>query len=323
LPTESSVTRETTLEKTTPGNASALRGLIRTMRLKQWLKNGFVFLPLLFDVKILNLYYLSRTLAGFALLCLASSTIYIINDLVDIEKDRRHPVKRHRPLASGQLSPVVALAAAALLLLVTLPLSFVLHPTFGMIVAGYIGLQLLYSFSLKHVIILDVLAVSAGFVLRVAAGATLVEAERFSPWVYVLTTLVALVLAFGNRRPELVLVKENANSPAASEEEYNPPLRDKLIGVVPATTVVAYSLYTFSAENLPKNHTMMLTIPFVLYGIFRYLYLIHVKGEGDAPDEVVLRDRPMQITLVLWGLSSFLILYTEQIKAILQRFLGG
>jgi len=310
----------TSLEKTVTRNGSALRGLIVTMRLKQWLKNGFIFLPLLFDVKLLNLLYLARTLAGFALLCLASSVVYIINDLADIEKDRRHPTKRYRPLASGQLAPGVALAGALVLTLITLPLSFVLNTTFGLIVAGYLVLQLAYSFFLKHMIILDVLTVSAGFVLRVAAGVALVDVVRFSPWLYVLTTLLALFLSFGKRRHELLLLKEEANSHRASLEEYNLPLLDEMMSVVTATTVVAYSLYTFSAENLPKNHTMMLTIPFVLYGIFRYLYLIHVRGEGGAPDEVVLRDRPMQITLLLWGLSVFLILYPDEIAALLFRF---
>jgi 4-hydroxybenzoate polyprenyltransferase len=311
---EKAVTRSTT---------SAVRGLIRTMRPKQWHKNGFIFLPLIFDIKLLNLTYFSRTLAGFALLCLASSTIYIINDLADIEKDRRHPTKRHRPLASGQLAPSVAAAAAAVLVLITLPLSFLLNPVFGLIVAGYLVMQLAYSFSLKHVVILDVLTVSAGFVLRVAAGVALVDVVRFSPWLYVLTTLLALFLSFGKRRHELLLLKEDANSHRASLEDYNLPLLDEMIGMVTATTVIAYSLYTFSAENLPKNHTMMLTIPFVLYGIFRYLYLIHAKGEGGAPDEVALRDRPIQITVVLWALACFLILYPDQIRALLQRWFGG
>jgi 4-hydroxybenzoate polyprenyltransferase len=317
------VAQKTASEKTATRNGATLRGLIRTMRPKQWHKNGFIFLPLLFDEKILNAYYLTRTLAGFALLCLISSAIYIVNDLADIEKDRLHPTKRRRPLASGQLAPGVATAAAVILVLVTLPLSFLLNPVFGLIVTGYLVLQLAYSFSLKHIVILDVLAVAAGFVLRVAAGVALVDVVRFSPWLYVLTTLLALFLGFGKRRHELLLLKEEAHGHRAILEEYNLPLLDEMISVVTATTVVAYSLYTFSAENLPADHTMMLTIPFVLYGIFRYLYLIHVRGEGGAPDEVALRDRPMQITLGLWGLACFLVLYADELRALLQRVFGA
>jgi 4-hydroxybenzoate polyprenyltransferase len=174
---------------------------------------------------------------------------------------------------------------------------------------GYLLLQIVYSFWLKNVVIVDVMLIAAGFLLRVAADVPLVDAERFSPWLYICLTLLALLFGFGKRRHELVLLKENANAHRQSLQEYNLPLLDHAISIVTASTLLAYALYTFSAEGLPPNHTMMLTIPFVLYAIFRYLYLIHVKGMGGAPEEIVLSDRPLQATFVLWSLSVVAVLY--------------
>jgi len=279
------------------------------MRPKQWTKNVCIFAALTFDVKLFNLHYLAQTLAGFVLLCLISGTVYIINDLVDVEKDRQHPRKRNRPLASGQLRTGTAVVAAVIIPLVALPLGFLLHPVFGAILTGYLLLQFLYSFWLKKVVIIDVMLIAAGFLLRVAAGVPLVDAERFSPWLYVCMTLLALLFGFGKRRHELVLLKENANAHRQSLQEYNLSLLDHIISIVTASTLLAYALYTFSAEGLPPNHTMMLTLPFVLYGIFRYLYLIHVKGVGGAPEEIVLSDHPLQATFVLWGLSVVTVMY--------------
>jgi 4-hydroxybenzoate polyprenyltransferase len=189
----------------------SIAGLIKTMRPKQWTKNIFIFAALTFDVKLFNLYYLVRTLAGFVLLCLVSGTVYVINDLADVEKDRQHPRKRNRPLASGQLNPRVAVVAAVVVPLVVLPLGYLLTPAFGAILTGYVLIQIAYSFWLKNVVIIDVMLIAAGFVLRVAAGVPLVEAERFSPWLYICMTLLALLIGFGKRRHELVLLKENAN----------------------------------------------------------------------------------------------------------------
>jgi len=286
-----------------------IASLLKTMRPKQWVKNVFIFAALTFDVKLFNVYYLTQTIAGFVLLCLISGTVYIINDLADIEKDRQHPKKRNRPLASGALSTRVALAAGVLVALFALPLGFLLNPVFGAILAGYLLLQIAYSFWLKNVVIIDVMLIAAGFLLRVAAGVPLVEAERFSPWLYICMTLLALLIGFGKRRHELVLLQENANMHRQSLEEYNLSLLDHAISIVTASTLLAYALYTFSAPNLPPNHTMMLTIPFVLYGIFRYLYLIHVKGMGGTPEEIALSDRPLQAAFVLWGLSVIVVMY--------------
>lgn len=286
-----------------------ITGLVKTMRPKQWVKNVFVFAPLVFDVKLFEPRYLARTIAGAALLCLVSGTVYIINDLVDIDKDRQHPKKRNRPLASGQVNAGAAIVAAAIIPLAALPAGFLLDPGFGAILAGYLLLQIAYSFWLKNVVIIDVMVIAAGFLLRVAAGVPLADAERFSPWLYVCMTLLALLIGFGKRRHELVLLKESANTHRASLQEYNLPLLDHIISIVTASTLLAYALYTFSAPNLPPNHTMMLTIPFVLYGIFRLLYLIHVKGMGGAPEEIAFSDRPLQVTFLLWGLSVVVVMY--------------
>jgi 4-hydroxybenzoate polyprenyltransferase len=290
-----------------------LIALLKTMRPKQWVKNGVIFAALVFDHHLLQTDPLLRPLAGFALLCALSSTVYIINDLADIEKDRQHPKKRLRPLASGALKKEIAISAVILLLLVTLPLTYILDPGFAAVAVVYLAQNLLYSFQLKHYVIVDVLLVALGYLLRVTAGALIIHVA-ISPWLYICMTLLALFMGFGKRRGELVLLGRNGQSTGGSSsrkvlQEYSIAFLDELINLVSSATVMAYSLYTFSAENLPKNHAMMLTIPFVLYGIFRYLYLIHIKGEGGAPDELVLTDRPLQITFGLWGLSAVLILY--------------
>jgi 4-hydroxybenzoate polyprenyltransferase len=279
------------------------------MRPKQWFKNVFIFAPLVFDEKLFEIPYLGRTVAGFILLCLTSGTVYIINDLADIERDRNHPKKRHRPLASGELGVRAARVAAAAIPLVTLPLGFALDAGLGGILAGYLVVQVAYSFWLKNLVIIDVMIVASGFLLRVAAGVPLVDAERFSPWLYVCMTLLALLIGFGKRRHELVLLKDEAGGHRAALQQYNLSLLDHIISIVTASTLLAYALYTFSAPNLPRNHTMMLTIPFVLYGIFRYLYLMHVRELGGAPEEIVLSDRALQVAILFWGLSVVVVMY--------------
>jgi 4-hydroxybenzoate polyprenyltransferase len=286
-----------------------LRGLIRTMRPKQWLKNGFLFVPLLFDRKLSDPHYLLATIAGFFLLCLASSTVYLVNDIADIEADRAHPTKSKRPLPSGQLSKNVAIVAAITFLLVTLPLSFRLERNFAIIVVVYLFSQFLYSFWLKHIVLIDVLTLASAYLLRVVAGVELVDVIRFSPWLYLFTSMLALFIGFGKRRQEIVMLHGESPSTRAILAQYNVALLDEMIVISTAMTVLTYSLYTFIAEGLPENHSMMLTIPLVLYGIFRYLYLIHVRGEGGAPDEVILRDHPLQAAVALWGLAVIIVLY--------------
>ncbi len=286
-----------------------VRAFLKAMRPRQWPKNVFVFAALVFDGQLLDVQPLSRTMLGFGLLCLVSSAVYILNDLADLDADRQHPVKKNRPIASGALPIAVARPAGILLGLGSLGFAFLLNSTFGLILTSYYIANLLYSFWLKHAPIIDVLIVASGFLLRVGAGVSLITVQRFSPWLYVCTALLALFIGFGKRRAEIILLAEGANSHRRVLDGYTLPFLDQLIVIVSATTIMAYSLYTFSAENLPDNHLMMLTIPFVLYGIFRYLHLIHVEHAGGAPEELFLTDRPLRLDILLWGLFSVAILY--------------
>ena len=285
------------------------RALFKTMRPRQWPKNVFIFAALVFDKQLFVLDAFLRTLAGFALFCLISSSVYIFNDLADVEADRQHPEKKNRPIASGKLPVSVAWSAGILLVVIAIAVGYILSPGFAAIVAGYFLINLAYSKWLKHVPIIDVLIIAAGFVLRVGAGVALINVVRFSPWLYVVMTLLALYLGFGKRRAELALLTHGAGSHRKVLEGYTIPLLDQYIMIVSSTTIVAYSLYTFSAPNVPANHSMMLTIPFVLYTIFRYLYLIEVKHAGGAPEEILLSDRPLQIALLLWAIVVLAVFY--------------
>jgi len=288
-----------------------LKALIKAMRPRQWTKNVVLYAALVFDQQLTvgNLPAVLRTTAGFVIFCLLSGVVYIINDIADVEADRQHPDKRRRPIASGQLPIPVARTFVVIVLVVIIPLSVLLSPAFAAIAVSYLLLNLAYSFRIKHIPLLDVFAIALGFVLRVAAGVVLIEVARFSPWLYVVTTLGSLYLGFGKRRAELALLADGANAHRRVLDGYTLPLLDQLITIVSSTTIVAYSLYTFSAPNLPENHIMMLTIPFVIYGIFRYLYLIQVKHSGGAPEDVLLSDRPLQASIILWGISVLVVFY--------------
>ena len=285
------------------------KALIKTMRPRQWTKNAFIFAALVFDGQLLNLNSFMRTLAGFALFCLISSTVYIFNDLADIEADRQHPEKKKRPIASGELPVNVAFSAGIFLIVVTLALGYLLEPAFALVIGLYFLIFMAYTKWLKHIPILDVLVIASGFVLRVIAGVTLINVERFSPWLYVVMSLLSLFLGFGKRRAELGLLAQGAGSHRKVFEGYTIPLLDQYIMIVSGTTIVAYSLYTFSAPNVPENHSMMLTIPFVVYTIFRYLYLIHIEELGGAPEDILLTDRPFQVALALWALTVLIVFY--------------
>lgn len=286
-----------------------LTALLKTMRPRQWTKNGFVFFALVFDKQLFNAVPFVRTLAGFALFCLISSAVYILNDLADIESDRQHPDKKNRPLAAGQLSPALARGVAIFLVLFSISLGWLVSSDFGVVLGIYFLLNVAYSRGLKHVPILDVLIVAVGFVLRVHAGTTLIHVERFSPWLYMVTSLGALYLGFGKRRSELALLADGAGSHRKVLDGYTIPLLDQYITIVSAATILAYSLYTFSAPNLPANHSMMLTLPFMAYIIFRYLFIIQTTHHAGAPDEVLLTDRPMQIAIALFGLAVLAVFY--------------
>ena len=289
------------------GLGATARALVVSLRPRQWPKNAVVLVGLVFARELGQPEQVLRAVLGALLFCLLSGAVYLVNDLLDVEKDRLHPLKRTRPLASGQLSPLTAGVVAVLLVAGSLFAAYLLSPAFCAVALGYLGLQALYVGWLKHVVILDVMALAGGFVLRAVAGAVVVGVP-ISPWLYVCTMLLALFLALGKRRQELVLLEDNAGEHRPALEQYTVALLDHLLQVVTTSLLVAYMLYTFFAETLPRNRAMMLTIPFVLYGLFRYLYLVYARGEGGSPEEVLLRDRPMALCVVLWAVASVAIL---------------
>lgn len=286
-----------------------LKDIISSLRLKQWLKNSFVLAALVFDRQLTNLPAVQRTVTGIFVFCFLSSSVYVLNDIFDIKADQTHPVKKNRAIASGRIRVPLAILLAIILAGSSLLWALQLSSNFFYVCAVYLLMNLAYSKWLKHVPILDVMIIAAGFVLRVAAGVSLIQVERFSPWLYVVTTLLSLFIGFGKRRAELNLLAAEANQHRAVFDGYTLAFLDQLIAIVSATTIISYSLYTFSAPNLPANHSMMLTIPFVLYGLFRYLFLLQVKHSGGAPEELVINDRPLLIALILWGISVIVIFY--------------
>ncbi len=286
-----------------------LIALIKAMRPRQWVKNILIFAAVVFDRKIGYPSALLSTIAGAILFSLIASAIYLINDISDVEQDRNHPTKKNRQIASGKLPIPTARFAALLLLVVSLALAYLLSPGFSLVCLVYIIANLSYSLWLKHIPLIDVLALASFYVIRVAAGVTIINVDRFSPWLYIATTFLALFLGIGKRRAELINGQQDGNQSRKVLTGYTLSYLDQLIMIVLTITIVTYSLYTFSAPNLPENHVTMLTIPFVIYGVFRYLYLIQVEGHGEAPEEILLTDRPSQINLVLWSITILLIFY--------------
>jgi 4-hydroxybenzoate polyprenyltransferase len=284
--------------------------ILKSLRLQQWIKNFFVFAPLIFSRNILNRPLLLKTLEAFVAFCLVSSAHYIFNDLRDLEEDRRHPVKSRRPLASGRLKKGPAIAALVVIGAAGLALAASINPPFLLIAVGYLVLQTAYSMWLKHIVILDVFVIAAGFLIRVVAGGLAIKVE-ISSWLLICTTLLALFLAMGKRRYELVLLDKDAVSHRPILREYNTYLLDQMISVVTASTLLAYCLYTISAETVAKFGTrkLIFTVPFVLYGIFRYLYLIHQKAAGGTPEALIIRDKPLLVDIFLWIAAAALILH--------------
>ena len=281
------------------------------MRPLQWAKNGLVFAAPLFAHRLFEGGTLARSVAAAIVFCAVSSGIYLINDVRDAAEDRLHPRKRHRPIAAGAVSERHARIVAAALLAGGAAAAVALRPLFGGVILAYIGLMLLYAHGLKRLVILDVFAIAAGFVLRAAGGAVAIDVP-FSPWLYVCTMLLALFLGFGKRRHELTSLLGDAGKHRANLDSYTVPFLDQLIGLTGAATVVAYALYTFDAPNAPSNQAMMLTIPFVVYALFRYLYLIHCRGLGGAPEELLVADAPLLAGIAGWGLVTVVILYLGQ-----------
>jgi 4-hydroxybenzoate polyprenyltransferase len=286
-----------------------LRLILKSMRPRQWLKNIFVFAALVFDRQLFSYRSFLTTSLAVLLFGLVSSLSYLINDLVDIEADRKHPKKQHRPLASGILSQKNAGIGVIILAVFVFPASFVLDFVFGLIISAYFLLMLAYSMVLKRIPLLDVMVIATGFVLRVAAGVVVINIDMLSPWLFVATTFLALFIALGKRRAEMSLLQDEAGNHRQVLQGYTKDFLDQLLTIVMSTTLMTYCLYTFSSPIASNNQSMMLTIPFVIYGLFRYLYLIRIKGIGGAPEEIVLTDRHMQITITLWSLTVILILY--------------
>jgi 4-hydroxybenzoate polyprenyltransferase len=288
-----------------------LLAILRIMRPKQWTKNAIIYAGLVFDGQLFiwNSFYIVTI--SFILLCLVAGAIYIVNDVIDIENDRKHPRKRHRPLPSGQLSVQTALAAAVILAIIGIGGAALYNVRYALILLAYLLLHILYSLRLKHIVIIDILTITTGYVLRVAAGVIVIDVARFSPWLYTCTALLAMFLAIGKRRQELVLLGDQADDIRPIFKQYNMPLLDDMLRMVTTGTLIGYILYTIEtpAALLVSSNLALLTVPPVTYALLRYLYLIHVKGEGSAPDEVLLRDRPLQLSIMLWGLISVVIIY--------------
>jgi 4-hydroxybenzoate polyprenyltransferase len=302
----------------------SIQALLQSLRPRQWPKNLTLFVGLVFAHRLLDLPSLERALVAFAVFCLASSFTYLLNDLLDLEHDKQHPLKRNRPLASGLLPISWALAAMGLLLLACAAVTALLFTLpivpppdifasagganllFALTVISYILLMVLYSVRLKHVVLIDVFIIAGGFVLRILAGA-LVIPVYISPWLYLVAILLALFLALNKRRHEIVLLQDSAASHRQILKEYSLPLVDQLITVVSTAAVIAYSLYTF--EGPTGHQRLMVTIPFVLYGLFRYLYLVHIRMEGGSPEEVLLRDRHILGTVILCVAIIIIVLY--------------
>jgi 4-hydroxybenzoate polyprenyltransferase len=285
------------------------RALLVALRPRQWTKNGLLFIALAFTLNLQQPSLLLRTIAAFVCFCALSSAGYLLNDVVDVEADRAHPTKRLRPIAAGQVPVSVALGLGIALVAVGLGGAFVIGLLFGVLALAYALLTAVYSTTLKHIVLLDIFGIAGGFVLRAAAGAVAIDVP-ISPWLYIATLLGALLIALGKRRTELeTLGVEAAVGHRRNLESYSLEFIDQLILVISSAALMTYALYTFSAENLPKNHSMMVTIPVVLYGLFRYLFLVRQGDVGAAPEELLFRDRPLMVAVVLWALLAVTMLY--------------
>jgi 4-hydroxybenzoate polyprenyltransferase len=287
----------------------APRALLAAMRPRQWTKNGLLFVALAFTLNLQQPSLLVRTVAAFACFCALSSAGYLLNDILDVDADRAHPTKRLRPIAAGQIRVGVAVGLGLVLALGGLAGAFVINGLFGLLALAYLLLTAVYSTTLKHIVLLDIFGLAGGFVLRAAAGAVAIDVP-ISPWLYIATLLGALLIALGKRRTELeTLGVEAAVGHRRNLESYSVEFIDQLILVISSAALMTYALYTFSAENLPRNHSMMLTIPVVMYGLFRYLFLVRDGEVGAAPEDLLFRDRPLLAAVAVWALLAVTLLY--------------
>ena len=297
------------------GSFPMARAVVLSMRPIQWTKSLLVFLPLAFslgekweldDTGLFGELFL-RALIGSLIFCALSGAVYLINDIFDRERDRVHPRKRKRPIASGELPLAVARTSAVLLLAGSISSSFIMGTGFGIVSVAFVAMNLGYSSFLKRLIILDVMMVSAGYLIRVVAGALVIDVT-VSPWLYTTISLGALFIALGKRYSELKSAKERAAEQRSVLEEYSEPYLSQLITITSTATLVAYALYTFTASNVPDDHSMMLTGPFVVFGLFRYLYLVNHTNDAESPELVILKDKPLLIDVLLWAATAILVL---------------
>ncbi len=289
---------------------SPVLSLLVSLRPRQWTKNLIVFAGLIFGQRLGEVRAIAEAVAAFVIFCVLSGVVYLINDIVDREADRQHPAKAARPIAAGELTVRAAIGAATVMGALALGASYWLGRSFGHVALAYLALLALYSGTLKHVVIIDALTIALGFVLRAAAGAVAIDVP-ISHWVLVLTIQLALFLAFSKRRHELVMLAGQATNHRQSLGEYTPELLDQMISIVAASTLIAYAIYTISPETVQRFGTDLLglTLPFPLYGIFRYLYLVHRQADGGSPSETLLTDRPLLACVALWGLAVIAIIY--------------
>jgi 4-hydroxybenzoate polyprenyltransferase len=282
-----------------------MNGFIKSMRPKQWTKNFVLFAGILFSRRLFDGSLLILNIYGFLLFCIFSGSVYILNDIADLEKDQVHPKKRHRPIASGLISRKEAIVFLIISFLGALFLAYRVNPLFALIGLSYFLLVTFYSFYLKHIVLLDVMTISIGFVMRAIAGTVLIGVE-ISPWLLLCTFLLSMFLAIQKRKSEMMLMVEESEKSRRTLEEYTPDLINDMLHIVTSSTVMAYSLYTFTGGH---SIYMMATIPFVIYGIFRYQYIIHTQGMGETPELVLLSDKPLIINICLWVISCVVILY--------------
>lgn len=291
--------RTSTVSSPATGTGSTVSGLIRLLRPKQWTKNLLLFAALLFSFEEIRTETILATLLGFILFSIVAGCVYILNDFVDRDRDRQHPVKKYRPMASGQVNPSHALMFGIILLILSVGTAFMMNPLFGVLCIVYFLLNVSYSFVLKHLVILDMMTIAAGFVLRAIAGGVLIHVP-FTPWFLICTMLLSLFLAIGKRRNELTLLEGNTGSHRKVLDNYSITLLDQFNTIVTTATIISYSLFTFTSD---RTIHLMWTIPLVIYGMFRYLYLIHMKNQGGSPDRVLFEDKPILITVMLYVIS--------------------
>jgi 4-hydroxybenzoate polyprenyltransferase len=286
------------------------KALLISLRPRQWVKNLFVVAPLIFSTHLFELERVVESSTAFVVFCLISGAVYLINDIVDIHRDKLHPEKSKRPLASGSIGMGMAVTASVTLVIAGFFSAFLLNYGFFTVVFSYLLLNVAYSFYLKSIVILDVMCVAAGFILRVLGGAVAVSIQP-TPWILICTALLALFLAFGKRRHELVNLERKSNTHRGVLEHYSPYYLDQMIAVVTASTLMSYILYTISDETVQRfgSTKLLLTVPFVVYGIFRYLYLIHKKGVGGDPTNTLINDLPLIINVALWAVCSSVLVY--------------